>query len=143
MEILPGAGFRRASRTLGWELDLAGAPPGTELALRRAQIPGIWKKRTGGSTSLIEVKYADVTSKTGILQRVDHEADIWYVGVYQPNVPLGAFTLTLDDITATPIALDGGFPTVVDQIEGSWRYYRVVIPDDPGLLGWYLNLVEV
>ncbi len=129
--------------TLGWEMALADAPPGTELALRRAQIPGIWKKRTGGSTNLTEVKYADVTSKTGILQRVDHEADIWYVGVYQPSVPLGAFTLTLDDIRATPVALDGSISTVVDQIEGSWRYYRVVIPDDPDLLGWYLNLVDV
>jgi hypothetical protein len=129
--------------TLGWELDLTNAPPGTDIALRRAQIPGIWKKRSGGSTSLTEVKYADVTSKTGILQRVDHEADIWYVGVYQPSVPLGEFTLTLDDITATPVALDGSLSPVVDQIEGSWRYYRVVIPDDPELLGWYLNLTDV
>jgi hypothetical protein len=129
--------------TLGWELALANAPPGTELALRRAQIPGIWKKRTGGSTSLTEVKYADATSKTGILQRVDHEADIWYVGVYQPSVPLGGFTLTLDDIKATPIVLDGSLSEVVEQIEGSWRYYRVVIPDDPNLLGWHLNLTDV
>lgn len=129
--------------TLGWELALANAPAGTEIALRRAQIPGIWKKRTGGSTSLVEVKYADASSKNGILQRVDHEADIWYVGVYQPSLPLGAFTLTLDDINSSPVALDGSLSAVTDQVEGSWKYFRVVVPNDPNLLGWYLNLTGV
>ncbi|MEO0017105.1 MAG: hypothetical protein RLZZ522_388, partial [Verrucomicrobiota bacterium] len=129
--------------TLGWELALANAPPGTEIAVRRAQIPGIWKKRSGGSAALTEVKYADASSKNGILQRVDHEADIWYVGVYQPSLPLGAFTLTLDDIKSTPIALDGSLSPVTEQVEGSWKYYRVVVPADPDLLGWYLNLTGV
>lgn len=129
--------------TLGWELALANAPAGTEIALRRAQIPGIWKKRTGGRTSLIDVKYADASSKNGILQRVDHEADIWYVGVYQPNEALGAFTLTLDDIIATPVNLDDSMSSVVDQVEGAWKYFRVVIPEDPNLKGWYLNLKNV
>ena len=89
------------------------------------------------------MKYADASSKNGILQRVDHEADIWYVGVYQPDAPLGEFTLTLDDIRATPVSLNDSLSTVVDQIEGSWRYYRVIIPDVPELLGWYLNLKNV
>jgi hypothetical protein len=129
--------------TLGWEMALANAPAGTEIAVRRAQIPGIWKKRTGGSTSLTEVKYADASSKNGILQRVDHEADIWYVGVYQPSLPLGAFTLTLDDIKSTPIALDDSLSPVADQVEGSWKYYRVVVPADPNLLGWHLDLTDV
>lgn len=129
--------------TLGWELALASAPAGTELAVRRAQIPGIWKKRSGGSTALVEVSYADASSYTGILQRVDHEADIWYVGVYQPSVPLGSFTLTLDDIKSSPLALDGGGAVVTGQVEGSWQYYRVVVPAGPDLLGWYLNLTSV
>ncbi len=129
--------------TLGWELDLANAPAGTEIAIRRAQIPGIWKKRTGGSTSLTEVKYADASSKNGILQRVDHEADIWYVGVYQPSLPLGGFTLTLDDIRSSPAAMDGSLSAVTDQVEGSWNYFRVIVPNDPNLLGWYLNLMDV
>jgi hypothetical protein len=129
--------------TLGWELALANAPAGTELAVRRAQVPGIWKKRTGGSTSLTEVKYADASSKNGILQRVDHEADIWYVGVYQPALPLGGFTLTLDDIKSTPITLDGSLSPVAEQVEGSWKYFRVVVPADPALLGWHLDLTGV
>ncbi|MGL4402087.1 MAG: InlB B-repeat-containing protein, partial [Luteolibacter sp.] len=129
--------------TLGWEVDLANAPAGTEIAIRRAQIPGIWQKRTGGSTNLTEVKYADASSKNGILQRVDHEADIWYVGVYQPSLPLGAFTLTLDDIKSSPAVMDGSLSSVTEQVEGSWKYFRVVVPDDSNLLGWYLNLTGV
>lgn len=129
--------------TLGWELDLTNAPAGTEVAIRRAQIPGIWKKRTGGSTSLTEVKYADASSKNGILQRVDHEADIWYVGVYQPSLPLGAFTLTLDDIKSSAAAMDGSLSSVTNQVEGSWKYFRVVVPETSNLLGWYLNLTGV
>jgi large repetitive protein len=129
--------------TLGWQLNLTGAPAGTEVAIRRTQAPGIWKKNSAGSTVTTSVRYVDAASKTGILQRVDHEADIWYVGVYQPNVPLGAFTLTLNDITAKPTALDNGSMTETDQIEGEWRYFRVVVPNDPNLLGWYLNLTNV
>ena len=129
--------------TLGWQLNLTGAPAGTEVAIRRAQAPGIWKKRSAGSTSFSSVRYVDAASTTGILQRVDHEADIWYVGVYQPNLPLGNFTLTLADITAKPTAFDTGSVTEVNQIEGEWRYFRVVVPNDPNLLGWYLNLSQV
>ena len=129
--------------TLGWELALANAPAGTEIALRRAQIPGIWKKRSGGTATQTEVKYADASSKSGILQRVDHEPDIWYVGVYQPSLPLGAFTLTLNDIQSTPISLESPIPPVVAQIEGAWKYYRVTVPEDPELLGWHLNLTNV
>ena len=129
--------------TLGWQLELKNAPQGTQLAIRRAQVPGIWTKRTGGSTSLSQVSYVDAASTNGILQRVDHEADIWYVGVYQPSLPLGAFQLTLNDITAVPTAMDGSTTAVVDQIEGEWRYFRVVIPNAANLLGWYLNLTGV
>lgn len=32
---------------------------------------------------------------------------------------------------------------MVEQVEGSWKYFRVVIPDDPNLLGWHLNLTDV
>lgn len=129
--------------TLGWQLNLTNAPPGTEIAIRRAQAPGIWKKRTGGSSSLGQVRYVDAASTNGILQRVDHEADIWYVGIYQPTTPLSAFTLTLDDITAKPTALENSGMVETNQIEGEWRYFRVVVPDDANLLGWYLNLKNV
>jgi hypothetical protein len=129
--------------TLGWQLALAAAPPGTEIAIRRAQIPGSWKRRTGGATTLTDVKFSDFSSTTGVLQRVDHEADIWYVGVYNSQVPLGAFTLTLNDIIAAPLSLDGGITGITDQIESTWNYYRIVIPESQDLQGLYLNLTNV
>ena len=129
--------------TLGWQLNLAAAPPGTEIAIRRAQIPGNWKRRTGGSTSLSDVRFSDFSSTTGVLQRVDHEADIWYVGVYNPLVPLGAFTLTLNDIIAASLSLNESVTNIADQIESTWTYYRIVVPEDPNLQGWYLNLTNV
>jgi large repetitive protein len=129
--------------TLGWQLNLTGAPLGTEVAVRRSQAPGIWKKRTAGSTSFSSVRYVDAASTSGILQRVDHEADIWYVGVYQPSVALGAFTLTLNDISAKPTGFDATSTTETNQIEGEWRYFRVTVPNDTNLLGWSLELTNI
>ena len=129
--------------TLGWQLNLTGAPAGTEVAIRRAQAPGIWKKRTVGNVAFTPVRYVDGASTSGILQRVDHEADIWYVGVYQPNMPLGAFTLTLNDISAKPMAFNATNIVETNQIEGEWRYFRVTVPNDPNLLGWSLNLTNI
>jgi large repetitive protein len=129
--------------TLGWQLKLTGAPVGTEIAIRRNLAPGIWSYRTGGSQASTVVKYADSSSATGLLQRVDHEPDIWYVGVYQPTLALGAFTLTLSDIAASVGSFDGWSATEVEQIEGEWRYYRINVPANAALLGWYLDLLNV
>ena len=129
--------------TLGWQLNLTGAPVGTEIAIRRAQAPGIWKKRTAGNTSFSPVRYVDAASTSGILQRVDHEADIWYVGVYQPNLPLGGFTLTLNDISAKPTGFNATSTSETNQIEGEWRYFRVTVPNDSNLLGWSLKLTNI
>lgn len=129
--------------TLGWQLELEGAPPGTEISLRRALAPGAWKRKTGGVASAVPVRHVDFSSATGILQRVDHEADIWYVGVFQPDTALGNFTLTLSDIVSTTGTFDGYVAPVTGQIEGEWRYFRINVPEDPALLGWYLNLSGV
>jgi hypothetical protein len=129
--------------TLGWQLELENAPPGTEISLRRALAPGTWKRKAGGAAVATSVRHVDFSSATGILQRVDHEADIWYVGVYQPDTALGNFTLTLRDIVATAGAFDDHVVPVSGQIEGEWRYFRINVPDDPALLGWYLDLSGV
>ncbi|MFM2198675.1 MAG: hypothetical protein RLZZ505_2107 [Verrucomicrobiota bacterium] len=129
--------------TLGWQMNLKDAPVGTEIAIRRSVVPGIWKKKTGGATSITSVRYSDFSSANSILQRVDHEADIWYVGVYQPNVALGNFTLTLSDPLAQSATLDHYEQTVENQIEGEWRYFRINIPEDPALLGWYVDLSDI
>lgn len=129
--------------TLGWQMNLAGAPVGTEIAIRRSLVPGTWKSKTNGSSSATTIRHLNFSSANGILQRVDHEADIWYVGVYQPNEALGNYTLTLSDPFAQPAELDDYERTVENQIEGEWRYFRINIPEDPALLGWYVDLSEV
>lgn len=107
--------------TLGWQLELDDAPPGTQISIRRALAPGTWKRRVNGATSVTSVSHVDFSSANGILQWVDHEADIWYVGVYRPDVALGNFTLTLNDIAAVPAPFDAFETTVADQVEGGWR----------------------
>ncbi len=129
--------------TLGWQLNLENAPQGTEIAIRRALAPGTWKKRINGATSTSTVRHADFSSANGILQRVDHEADIWYVGVYQPNLALGNFTLRLSDIVAGTGVFDGMETAVTDQIEGEWRYFRINVPEDAALLGWHVDITGV
>jgi large repetitive protein len=129
--------------TLGWQLSLTGAPSGTTLAIRRAQVPGSWQRRTGGSLGLNLVNYTDAASTNGLLQRVDHEADIWYVGVYHPTAPLGNYRLVLNDISSQALPLNNATSVQTDQIDGEWKYFRVVIPDDPHLLGWHLDLSSV
>lgn len=129
--------------TLGWQMNLEGAPVGTEIAIRRSLVPGTWKSKTNGSNSPTTISHVNFSSANGILQRVDHEADIWYVGVYQPNEALGNYTLTLSDPFAQPAEFDEYERTVANQIEGEWRYFRVNVPEDPTLLGWYVDLSEV
>lgn len=124
---------------LGWELQLSNQVPGTQLALRRNKVPGRWQKREGGSTSATDTNatYMDESSTTGFIQRVNHQADVWYVGVFLPQQPLGAFTLDVHPITPPTIAPEGN--TAVTGIEPlKWRYYRVDIP--AGMQGWDLRL---
>ncbi|WP_367874698.1 hypothetical protein [Luteolibacter sp. Populi] len=129
--------------TLGWQLELADAPPNTKISIRRALAPGTWKQKTLGATSAATITQENFFSTTGILQRVDHEADIWYVGVYQPEVPLGNFTLTLHDIVATTAQVDAYEAPVTGQTAGEWRYFRVIVPEDPALLGWYVDVHSI
>ena len=106
MDLLSGSQYfipardPRLATELRWQ-----APPGTQIAIRRTLAPGEWQKKTEGSPAL--VRYVDSSSGNGILQRVDHEPDIWYVGVYQPLGALGSFTLTLDDIRSLVGDFDG------------------------------------
>jgi hypothetical protein len=129
--------------SLGWQLELENAPPGTEISVRRALAPGAWKLKTNGSTTATSVRHVDFSSAHGILQRVDHEADIWYVGVYQPEAALGNYQLTLTDIVAQAGSFNDYEVAVNGQIEGEWRYFRINVPNDPALLGWYVDLHQL
>ena len=37
----------------------------------------------------------------------------------------------------------GTMPPVVDQIEGEWRFFRINVPADSNLRGWYLNVKDI
>ncbi len=126
---------------LGWELQLSNHVPGTQIALRRNKVPGRWQKREGGSTSATDTNatYMDEASTTGFIQRVNHQADVWYVGIYTPQQPLGAFTLDVHPLAPPVLAAESN--TAVTGIEPlKWRYFRMDIP--AGVQGWDLRLAN-
>jgi len=126
---------------LGWELQLSNQVPGTQIALRRNKVPGRWQKRVDGSSSVTDTSatYTDESSITGFLQRVNHQADVWYVGIFMPHQPLGAFTLDVHPINPPAVAFESA--TVVNAIPPlKWRYYRMDI--GVGMQGWDLRLAN-
>ena len=126
---------------LGWELQLSNQVPGTQLALRRNKVPGRWQKRDGGTAAVTDTNstYMDEFSNTGFLQRVNHQADVWYVGVFTPQQPLGAFTLDVHPISPPSLAVESS-SSVVSIPALKWRYYRIDIP--AGMQGWDLRLKD-
>jgi hypothetical protein len=118
--------------SLGWELALRNQAPGTQIALRRNFVPGIWRGCAGGGGG----SYHDFLDRDGCLQRPGHVADIWYVGIYSPNAALGNFELTTRKLTAPLVPLDGGAFTVTNLPPDKWSFLRFDVPADPDFLGW-------
>lgn len=126
---------------LGWELELSNQMPGTQIALRRNKVPGRWQKRDAGSTSVTDTNttHMDESSTNGFLQRVNHQADVWYVGIFTPQQPLGAFTLDVHPMTPAVVAPQSA--TAVNGIPPQkWRFFRMDIPAD--MEGWDLRLAN-
>ncbi len=57
--------------------------------------------------------------------------------------PDAAFTVRVESLDSTVIAFDGGTATVASQPTNTWRYFKVVVPSTPGLLGWDLRLDNI
>lgn len=128
---------------LGWELLLAGAPAGTEIALRRNALPARWRGWNGSSYAE-RAAFLDFSSLTNILQRPGHQADVWYIGIYNPDEGLGTFTHTRRAIPAPTIAFNGGTRAIVSQpSDGAWRYVRIDLPADAAIKGWDLQVRNV
>ena len=130
------------SQAFNWLLELDNQAPDSEIAIRRNNIPGYRESRSDGNESSHEEN--DSSSDLGFLQRPDHPPDIWYIGVYNPDSALGAFTLESGPIVPIPLSLDG---TVSDQgiQTGEWVFYELVIPEDlefsgEAIQGWELRL---
>ena len=127
--------------TLGWDLILSNYVANSELAIRQNAVPSRWNFRNGSSnnTSSAHIDYTGGTS--GFLQRPGHQADIWYVGVYNPGAALGPFWLILQQLQATGTTFDGGSMTRNAVAAGRWEYFRVDVPAN--CLGWDVRLVNV
>ncbi len=128
---------------LGWELFVTNFTPGTKIALRRNAAPGLWNYRNPAAGS---AGYVDYCSTGDFLQRPGHQADVWYVGVFSTNAPLGAFTLVTQPLSAGPVAFDPRLPNSdtgsrTNVPPGKWQFFRVDVPADT--LGWDLRLVNV
>ncbi len=123
---------------LGWDLFLTNFTPGTRIALRRNAVPGIWNYRnpSQGTSGAY-----DFLSTADFLQRPGHQADVWYVGVYNPNAALGNFTLVTRVLTADPMTFDGGTATRTAVPAGKWQFFQIPVP--AGELGWDVRLVDV
>jgi hypothetical protein len=128
---------------LGWELELAGAAPGTEIAIRRNAVPARWRYRDVEDLSYWQdnVGHVDQSSTFGLLQQVDHQADVWYIGIYNPTQALGNFTLTSRLASASTLAFNNGATVQADHPVAVWRWFRIDVPSGPQ--GWDLRLRDV
>ena len=126
---------------LGWDLLLANAPPETGIALRRNAVPGQWNYRVQNTTYANVGGYVDYASSNGNLQRPGHQADIWYIGIYNPSEALNAFKLVRQLLVPQTAAFDGGTSSTTNQSSGTWRFFKVNVPSNA--LGWDVRLVNV
>lgn len=129
--------------TLGWQLSVSNFAPGTRIAIRRNAAPGIWSyKNPTAATGT----YHDLISVGQTLQDPGHQADVWYIGVYNPTNALGSFTLRTRELDPGPL-LPAWQTAIHDRANvpaGVWEYFRLDLPASPiPGLGWDLRLQNV
>ncbi|MGZ5567011.1 MAG: hypothetical protein ACXWKG_08365, partial [Limisphaerales bacterium] len=137
------ADLNQQSGTLGWDLYLTNFAPGTRIALRRTSVPGIWSYRNPNAGT--QNNY-DLLSTADFLQQPGHQADIWYVGVYNPTNALGPFTLITRELPATDLKGDGDLISRTNMTVGKWEYFRLNLDLTGGtnqpVLGWDVRLLN-
>ncbi len=135
--------------SLGWDLVLSNASPGTRIALRRNAAPSIWAFRNP-SPDFPAPNFYDALSTGDFLQQPDHPADVWYVGIYNPTNALGNFSLTTRDLDA-PALVDNQLVTRSNVLSGRWEFFSIELKteDIQGLtsggpvVGWDVRLTNV
>jgi large repetitive protein len=136
---------------LGWDLWVSNAVLGTQVAVRRGNVPSFWSSRSlsMGMTvpSALPVNNYDTLSTGSFIQDPAHEPDTWYIGVYNPTNALGPFTLISGDLIPTALADNVPVPRT-NSLPGRWDFYSVTLTaaDLAGAnaaLGWDLRLVNV
>ena len=132
------------SGTLGWDLLLTNYAPGTRIALRRTSVPSILTYR---NPSTVTSNSYDLISTANFLQQPGHQADIWYIGVYNPSNALGPFTLITGELVATDLRGDGDLIPRTNAVSGKWEFFRLNLDLTGGtnqpVLGWDLRLLNV
>lgn len=136
---------------LGWELTLLNGIAGSEIAVRQNAVPGRMNYRNATSATGLELvrtsigtfqrTHLDASSTLGFLQRPSQQADVWYVGVYLPDLALGPFDLQRTAIMPAATAVNGTSVAVVGHLPQTWKFYRFDILD--GILGWEKELLNV
>ncbi len=133
---------------MGWELLLSNAPVNARLAIRRNAIPALGYYRLKGEKKDGSIR-ADLNTNKPVLLSPNHEADIWYVGVYSPEAPLGPFELVTRAPQRSELSFNG-FSQDVGLVDGACvdgqdvrtvRYFKVTVP--AGALGWDVRLSDV
>ena len=108
----------------------------TEIYIRRNAVPG-------NATGLF-----DERSSAGFLQDPEHEADVWYIGVYNQDSALGEFTISSSPINPPTVDFNEGVVIREDNTAvppGQWSFVRVDVPEsinDTAVLGWEIRLSE-
>lgn len=132
--------------TYGWDLELSNHLAGTEIAIRRNFVPSRWNYRncTANCSYSNPRAYLDYSGTGGFLQRPGHQADIWYIGVYQPTNALGSFVLSGSELTGIPLSFDGAGASrsITNQPVGKWQYFVFNVPLT-NTMGWDLRLNNV
>lgn len=129
--------------SLGWHLSVSNAAPGTRIAIRRNAAPGIWNLRNPGART---ENFHDFISFAENLQHPGHQADVWYVGVYNPTNALANFTLTAKELDPGPLLQPWQTVEIsrTNVAPGVWEYFRLDLPEGPHPgLGWDLRLKGV
>ncbi len=128
--------------SLGWQLDLSNHVAGSEIAIRRNAVPGRWNYRNNpyNSLSFATLGYVDLSGTLGFLQHPNHQADVWYIGIYSPTTALGNFVLTGTQLMGPPVAFDGAGSTnnITNQPAGKFQYFTVTVPSNA--FGWDLRI---
>lgn len=125
---------------LGWELQLANHALNTEIAIRRNAVPSKWLFRTNGSQQSSS-GILNLSSTTGLLQNPRHQRDVWYIGIYQPTLPLGEFSLTSRPLGAAPLDFTNAALTFSSLAAGRSHYWQVTVPANAK--GWQLDLTRL
>jgi len=126
---------------LGWQIELDQAHrAGYEIAIRLNVAPGRWSSRSNDSATAVEYSTIHRNSTSGIFQAPNHQADNWYIGIYNPTQALGPFQLTTREIAPALTDISSVSAPVTDQDISTWRYFKFVVPNDVNLKGWDLRL---